>query len=135
MTFQLEAAHAAEPNAGEWIKESEQRLRHFIAYGQRLGYLVGLCCLDGFTEAENQGCADYNFGSRQAAALRWHAAAQAGAGFISTDHYEQLAETLAALKKQRRQAQAPRGALPGRCLPATGSTAPLFPPEGIGRPR
>jgi len=90
-----------EPKAGEWTKEAEKRLKDFVAYGHKLGYLVGVYCLDGFTEAENQGWdKDYNFGSREAAMTRWNAAARAKVDFISTDHYEQLAQTLAELRKQ-----------------------------------
>jgi hypothetical protein len=89
-----------EANAGDWTAEDEQRLKDFISYGHKLGYLVGVYCLDGFTEAENQGWdKEYNFGSREAALTRWKAAAHAKADFISTDHYEQLSEVLASLKK------------------------------------
>lgn len=95
-----------EPNAGEWSKEKEQRLKEFVAYGHRLGYLVGVYCLDGYTEADNQGWdKDYNLGSRDAAMVRWNAAFNAKADFISTDHYEQLADTLASLKKATPQQQ------------------------------
>jgi hypothetical protein len=88
-----------EANAGAWSPEKEQRLKEFIAYGHKLGYLVGVYCLDGFTDADNQGWdPEYNFGSHEAAAARWNAAVHAKADFISTDHYEQLAETLASLK-------------------------------------
>jgi hypothetical protein len=84
--------NGGEPNAGEWTVEKDRRLREFIDYGHKLGYLVSVYCLDGFTADENQGWdADYNFGSRDAAIIRWKAAIQANADFISTDHYEQLA--------------------------------------------
>ena len=89
-----------ESNAGDWTTEDETRLKEFIAYGHKLGYLVGVYCLDGFTEPDNQGWdKEYNFGSREAAVTRWKAAAHAKADFISTDHYEQLAEVLTSLKK------------------------------------
>ena len=88
-----------EANAGAWSPEKEQRLKEFVAYGHKMGYLVGVYCLDGFTDADNQGWdPEYNFGSHEAAAARWNAAVHAKADFISTDHYEQLAETLASLK-------------------------------------
>lgn len=89
-----------ETHAGAWSPASEQRLKRFIAYGHKLGYLVGVYCLDGFTEADNQGWdKDYNLGSREAAVTRWEAAARARADFVSTDHYQQLSQTLASLKK------------------------------------
>jgi hypothetical protein len=85
-----------ESHAGEWTKENEQRLKDFVAYGHKLGYLVGVYCLDGFSESENQGWdQEYNFGTRDAAVTRWNAAIRAKADFISTDHYEQLATALA----------------------------------------
>jgi hypothetical protein len=89
-----------ETNAGEWTKEKDQRLKDFVNYGHKLGYLVGVYCLDGFTEEQNQGWdKDYNFGSRDAAVTRWNAAAHAKADFVSTDHYEELAKMLASSKK------------------------------------
>jgi hypothetical protein len=74
----------------------EQRLGEFAGYGHRLGYLVGVYCLDGYTEDQNQGWdKDYNFGSHDAAVTRWKAAKRVKADFISTDHYEELANMLA----------------------------------------
>jgi hypothetical protein len=88
-----------ESHAGEWTQENEQRLEEFVAYGHKLGYLVGFYCLDGFTQDENQGWdAEYNFGSRDAAVTRWNAVMRAKADFISTDHYEQLSAQLASTK-------------------------------------
>lgn len=89
-----------EPNAGEWTKEKEQRLKEFVNYGHRLGYLVGVYCLDGYTEDQNQGWdKDYNLGSHDAAVVRWKAAARAKADFVSTDHYEELSTMLGSLTK------------------------------------
>lgn len=89
-----------EANAGDWTGEDETRLEEFVSYGHKLGYLVSVYCIDGFTEVDNQGWdKEYNFGSREAAETRWKAAARAKADFISTDHYEQLSEILASLKK------------------------------------
>ena len=88
-----------QPHAGEWNKEKEAKLRRFVDYGHRLGYFVSLYCLDGFTEAENQGWdADYNFGSREAALIRWKAAIKVKADFISTDHYQELAKIIQGAK-------------------------------------
>jgi len=89
-----------EPKAGVWADENEKRLRAFVDYGHKMGYLVGVYCLDGFTEEQNQGWdKDYNFGSRDAAIARWDAAMRVKADFISTDHYEQLANMIASSKK------------------------------------
>ncbi len=89
-----------EAHAGDWTAEDDARLKEFISYGHKLGYFVGVYCIDGFSDADNQGWdKEYNFGSREAAETRWRAAAHARADFISTDHYEQLSEVLASLKK------------------------------------
>ena len=81
-----------ETGAGEWNKESEERLKKFVDYGHRMGYFVSFYCLDGFTEAENQGWdQSYNFGSKDKVLPRWKAAVRAHADFISTDQVEDLA--------------------------------------------
>jgi hypothetical protein len=91
-----EIEKGGEPNAGEWTKEEDQRLKKFVEYGHKLGYLVSFYCLDGYTADENQGWdADYNLGSRDAAIVRWKAAIQDKVDFVSTDHYEQLAAMIA----------------------------------------
>lgn len=88
-----------QPHAGEWNAEKNQRLKNWINYGHRLGYFVGVYCLDGFTPAEDQGWdKDYNLGSHQAAVTRWKAALEAKADFISTDQYEDLARIIKAGK-------------------------------------
>jgi hypothetical protein len=84
-----------ESHSGDWTKASEARLKKFVEYGHRLGYFVSLYCLDGFTEAENQGWdADYNFGSKDKVMIRWQAAARAHADFISTDQVEDVAKVI-----------------------------------------
>jgi hypothetical protein len=81
-----------ETGAGEWTPAAEARLKQFVSYGHRLGYFVAVYCLDGYTEAENQGWdKDYNFGSKQKVMPRWQAAARAHADFISTDQMEDVA--------------------------------------------
>jgi hypothetical protein len=72
-----------------------------------MGYLVGVYCLDGYTAEQNQGWdKDYNLGSHDAAVTRWKAAKAAKADFISTDHYEELANMLAAPSNSNMQASA-----------------------------
>jgi hypothetical protein len=81
--------------AGEWTKESEARLKQFVDHGHKLGYLVGLYCLNGYTAAEDQGWdKSYNFGSREKAMARWQAAVRAHADFISTDQVEEVAKVI-----------------------------------------
>jgi hypothetical protein len=84
-----------ETRAPEWSKASEARLKKFVDYGHRLGYFVSIYCLDGYTEAENQGWdKDYNFGSKEKVAVRWQAAARVHADFISTDQVEDVAKVI-----------------------------------------
>jgi hypothetical protein len=88
-----------ETGAGEWNAKSEERLKKFVDYGHRMGYFVGVYCLDGYTEAENQGWdKDYNFGSKAKVMPRWQAAVRAHVDFISTDQMEEVA---AVMKKAR----------------------------------
>jgi hypothetical protein len=84
-----------ETGAGDWSPEAEAKLKNFVTYGHRLGYFVGFYCLDGYTEAENNGWdKDYNFGSKDKVMPRWKAAVSARADFISTDQMEDLAAVI-----------------------------------------
>lgn len=84
-----------ETKAGDWSPAKAERLRKFVDYGHRLGYLVALYCLNGYTASEDQGWdKDYNFGSRESVEVRWKAAIQARAAFISTDQYETLSHLI-----------------------------------------
>jgi hypothetical protein len=81
--------------AGDWTASSEERLKKFVDYGHRMGYLVGIYALDGYTEAENQGWdKDYNFGSKEKVMPRWQAAVRARPDFISTDQMEDVAAVI-----------------------------------------
>jgi hypothetical protein len=89
-----------EAKTGAWTQDSEKRLQEFVNYGHKMGYFVGVYCLDGYAAEDNKGWdKDYNFGSHDAAVVRWKAAARAKADFISTDHYEELARMLAKINK------------------------------------
>ncbi len=81
----------------DWSTATEARVKKFVDYGHRLGYLVSFYSINGFTEQENHGwTAEFNFGSRDAALMRWNAAIKAHADFIATDQYEELAKVLKA---------------------------------------
>ena len=85
--------------AGAWTAANEQRLRALVDRAHKLGYWIRFYTLDGFNEADSQGWdANYNFGSREAALVRWRAAIRAGVDFIATDQYEELA---AAMKEKQ----------------------------------
>jgi hypothetical protein len=86
-------------NASAWGPEQAARLKAFVDYGHKLGYLVGLYALDAFTDETNQGwSAGYNFGSMDVVRPRWIAAAKTGADFISTDQYEEAAKAIRGVK-------------------------------------
>jgi hypothetical protein len=79
----------------DWTPEAEARLKKFVDRGHSLGYMVGVYGINGWTESENQGwTAEYNFGSKEAAAARLRAAVKAKVDFISTDQYEEAAKVI-----------------------------------------
>jgi hypothetical protein len=81
--------------AGPWTPRDERRLRSLVAHAHKLGYWVRFFTLDGFNPEEDRGWTQsYNFGSRQAALLRWRAAIAAGVDLIATDQYEDMAAAL-----------------------------------------
>ena len=70
-------------------------MKHFVDYGHSLGYLVSFYSINGFSDGQNQGwTAEFNFGSREAATVRWNAAIHAHADFIATDQYEDAAKAI-----------------------------------------
>ncbi len=87
----------AKDAAGAWTPEKEARLNAIVKHAHKMGYLVSFWVLDG-VDAETgkrQGWSPkYNFGSLEAASIRWKAALKAGADFISTDQYEEVAKIL-----------------------------------------
>jgi hypothetical protein len=91
----------AKDAAGPWTSEKEARLNAIVQHAHKMGYLVSFWVLDG-ADAETfkrQGwSAKYNFGSLDAAAIRWKAVQKAGADFLSTDQYEEVAKALAGRK-------------------------------------
>jgi len=88
----------AKDAAGAWTPDKEARLNAIVKHAHKMGYLVSFWVLDG-TDAENgkrQGWSPkYNFGSLEAATVRWKAVVKAGADFLSTDQYEEVARVVA----------------------------------------
>ncbi|HUL15129.1 MAG TPA: hypothetical protein VLV88_03975 [Terriglobales bacterium] len=86
-----------QPNAGEWTPEKEKRLRELVDYAHEHGLWIRFYTLDGVSKAD-ESCRgifhSYNFGTAAAAEKRWLAAARAGADYIATDQYEDLAKVL-----------------------------------------
>jgi hypothetical protein len=86
-------------NAGAWTAAKEARLVELVRYAHQHNLWIRFYTLDGATPAE-LSCRGwfrtYNFGSKEAAVERWKAAHRAGADYIASDQYEELAETLRA---------------------------------------
>ena len=80
-----------QPRAGDWTAADKARLQSLVQYAHRSGFWIRFYVLNGHSQAESLGWDNnYNFGSRDAARLRWKAAIDAGVDFISTDQYEDL---------------------------------------------
>lgn len=81
--------------AGSWNPAKQRRLQALVDRAHQLGYWIRFYTLDGFAPSENRGWDEgYNFGSREAALVRWRAALQAGVDFVATDQYEELAAAM-----------------------------------------
>lgn len=66
-----------------------------MEYGHSLGYLVSFYSINGFTDKQKQGWTqEFNFGSGEAAMVRWNAAIAAHADLIATDQYEDVAKAI-----------------------------------------
>ena len=81
--------------AGEWTTADEDRLRGHVHDAHDAGLWIRFYTLNGHSteEGERMGwTASYNFGSLDAARVRWRAAAAAGVDFIATDQYEEYAQ-------------------------------------------
>jgi hypothetical protein len=62
-----------------------------VDHAHQLGFWIRFYTLNGFDDRPAGG---YNFGSGNAARLRWEAAYQAGVDLIATDQYEELGSYL-----------------------------------------
>jgi hypothetical protein len=78
--------------AGDWTPADDQRLRALVDHAHKLGYWIRFYTVDGFVAGEDKGWGNaYNFGTHEAAAIRWKAEIAAGVNLIATDQYEELA--------------------------------------------
>jgi hypothetical protein len=90
-----EVEEGGQAKAGEWTQADEQRLKALVDHAHKLGFWIRFYTLDGFTPTENRGWDQgYNFGSREAALVRWKAAEAAGVNLIATDQFEELATAI-----------------------------------------
>jgi hypothetical protein len=79
--------------AGEWTPEEAARLHLLVRRAHAAGLWIRFYTLNGARPDEPSLGWDpaYNFGSREAVAIRWRAAIDAGVDFIATDQYEAFA--------------------------------------------
>ncbi len=92
-----EVEEGGQPQAGEWTAQDASRLRALVDHAHHLGYWIRFYTLDGFATDTGQGWfKGYNFGSLQAARIRWKASIDAGVNLIATDQYEDLAAAMKA---------------------------------------
>ena len=83
-----------QPGRGEH-REDDRRLRALVDYAHRQGFWIRFYTIDGFLPGEDRGWGNaYNFGSHDAAAIRWKAAIDAGVNLIATNQYEELARAM-----------------------------------------
>ncbi len=80
-------------NAGEWTPEKMNRLRALVERAHANGLWIRFYTLDGATK-EELSCKGwfrgYNFGSLDAARIRWRAAIAAHVDYVASDQYELL---------------------------------------------
>ena len=87
--------------AADWTVADKTRLQSLVRHAHNSGFWIRFYVLNGYTPAENGGWDNnYNFGSRDAALLRWKAAVEAGVDFIATDQYEDLAAVITSAIRQ-----------------------------------
>jgi hypothetical protein len=85
--------------AGDWTPEDADRLRRLVNSAHAGGLWIRFYTLNGHTRPEGDEMgwtASYNFGSIDAARLRWRAAIDARVDYLATDQYEAFAALLRA---------------------------------------
>lgn len=99
------AWRAVEPEgqtrAGEWTAEDRERLEARVTQAHAQGYWIRFYALNGHgpTDIVRMGLSPaYNFGSVEAARIRWQAAYEAGVDFIATDQYEEAGAFIRSLR-------------------------------------
>ena len=91
----FEVEQGGQQQAGDWTPDDDRRLHALVDRAHHLGYWIRFYTLDGFDPVEDRGWDQgYNFGSRDAAMIRWKAAISAGVDLIATDQYEDLGAVL-----------------------------------------
>lgn len=84
-------------HAAEWTAEKMRRLRALVERAHANGLWIRFYTLDGATQDQlscNGWFRSYNFGSLDAARIRWRAAIAAGVDYIASDQYELLGKQI-----------------------------------------
>jgi hypothetical protein len=83
-------------NAGDWSDADQQRLEAAVKAAHDRGLWIRFYTLNGYDPslAVSGVTASYNFGSEDAARVRWDAVIKAGVDFVATDQYEFFAREL-----------------------------------------
>jgi hypothetical protein len=97
--------------AGAWTEADDARLGAVVRRAHELGLWIRVYGLNGHDAPGDGWSASYNFGTLDAARVRWRAAIAHGVDFIATDQYEALARELA---------DPPRSPNPKSAAPVTG---------------
>ncbi len=78
-----EVEEGGQARAGDWTAADMARLKALVDHAHKLGFWIRFYTLDGFTAEENHGWDQgYNFGTHDAAVIRWKAAYAAGVNLI-----------------------------------------------------
>jgi hypothetical protein len=82
--------------AGAWTSADQARLSETVRAAHNAGLWIRFYTLNGHQAEHGQRMGwtpGYNFGSLDAARIRWRAAITAGVDFIATDQYEEFSQT------------------------------------------
>jgi glycerophosphoryl diester phosphodiesterase len=83
------------PKAGDWTPRDRERLGQIVKRAHDNGLWVRFYTLNGHApEAASGWSNSYNFGTLDAARVRWRAAIDARVDFVATDQYEEFGNEL-----------------------------------------
>jgi len=95
-------------NAGPWSSQKNERLRALVNRAHANGLWIRFYTLDGAATPELSSHGwfrSYNFGSPEAARIRWRAAIAAHVDYIASDQYEDLAREIRAASTDKAAAK------------------------------
>ena len=96
---------AGQAHAGAWTPEKAKRLHDLVERAHANGLWIRFYTLDGSEKADLSRYGwfhDYNFGSLEAARVRWRAAIEAHVDYVASDQYELLGKEIRGAAKAAR---------------------------------